>query len=155
YTGGHFADNCRVAEFRRAVLNALAWAAHAEVPPGGVDSTLPGGVADVPSADPAWTPKAPAGANSPAWQEDTDADWVDGGLRQMDTGPTFDATFAYPAGKGKVLAYKGTAVKVGDGGVLFDRGQLRLAAGWTGGYLHHSDRRFGLLNTPEPAGPLA
>src|SRR5438270_163732 len=77
YTGGHFSDNWRVPEHRRAVLNALVWAARGEVPAGGVASKLPGGEADVPSADPAWTPKAPAGANAPAWQKDTDADWVD------------------------------------------------------------------------------
>src|SRR5205814_4365690 len=38
--------------------------------------------------------------------------------------------------------------------VLFDRARVRLAAGWTGGYLKHSSVRFGLLNTPTPAGQL-
>ena len=53
------------------------------------------------------------------------------------------------------MVYKGTAISVGDKGeaaVLFDRNQLRFAAGWTGGFLNHVDRRFGLLNTPTPAG---
>ena len=36
---------------------------------------------------------------------------------------------------------------------MFDRCQLRLAAGWMG-WLKHSDRRFALLNTPTPAGPM-
>ncbi len=31
---------------------------------------------------------------------------------------------------------------------------MRLAAGWTGGFLNHSDARFGLLNTPTPAGKV-
>src|SRR5262249_20925144 len=50
-----------------------------------------------------------------------------------------------------------TAIHVGDRGeaaVLFDRGQMRYAAGWTGAYLVHSDKRFGLLDTPRPAGPI-
>ena len=38
--------------------------------------------------------------------------------------------------------------------MLFDRNQLRFAAVWTGGYLNHSNRRFGLLNTPTPAGSV-
>ena len=36
--------------------------------------------------------------------------------------------------------------------MLFDRNQLRFAAAWTGGFLNHSSRRFGLLNTPTPNG---
>src|SRR5262249_55038059 len=60
--------------------------------------------------------------------------------------------------RGRVRSYKATAIRVGDKGeaaVVFDRNQLRLAAGWTGGYLSHSDVRFGLLNTPTPAGRVA
>jgi hypothetical protein len=106
-------------------------------------------------ADPAWTPPpVEAGA---AWQRQTDADWIDVRLRSMDTGPTFNATFRYPSGGAPVLAYKGTAVRLGEDGkaaVLFDRNRLRWAAGWTGGWLEHSDRRFGLLNTPSPVGPI-
>jgi hypothetical protein len=103
-------------------------------------------------ADPAWTP--PPNSTGEKWQRMTDVDWVDGRLRQMDTGPTFNATFAYPLGQEKRLVYKGTAIKLGSGGMLFDRATLRLAAVWTEGWLQHSDRRFGLLNTPSPAGPL-
>ncbi len=112
--------------------------------------------ADAPSADPAWTPR-PAVGNAPSWEKETDADWTDGRLRRMDTGPTFNATIDYPTWEGKTRSFKATAIKVGDRGeaaVLFDRNQLRLAAGWTGGFLQHSDRRFGLLNTPKPDGPL-
>ncbi|MBY0229253.1 MAG: hypothetical protein K2W96_08255, partial [Gemmataceae bacterium] len=106
-------------------------------------------------ADPAWTPP-PQAAGEP-WERMTDPDWVDARLRKMDTGPTFNGTMQYPHGKGKVTVYKGTAVKVGpkgDNGMVFDRAMLRMAAGWSGGFLHHSDRRFGLLNTPTPAGRL-
>src|SRR5262249_27721042 len=85
-------------------------------------------------------------------------DWVDARFRAMDTGPTFDATFAVRDGVRRQLVYKGTAIRVGDhgeGAWLFDRCQMRWAAGWTGDFLKHSDRRFGLLNTPEPAGVTA
>ncbi len=104
-----------------------------------------------------WTPRPATGKAEP-WEKATDKDWLDPRLRSMDTGPFFDATFDYwgPAGKTKV--YRGTAIKLtpdGKAGVLFDRNQLRLAAGWTGRFLQHSDRRFGLLNTPSPAGTLA
>jgi hypothetical protein len=103
-------------------------------------------------ADPAWTP--PPHATGEKWQRMTDVDWIDPRLRQMDTGPTFNGTFAYPVGDKKFNVYKGTALKVGTGGVLFDRATLRLVAVWSDGWLNHSDRRFGLLNTPTPAGKL-
>ena len=105
-------------------------------------------------ADPAWTPP-PATTGEP-WRRATDVDWVDARLRQMDTGPTFNATMRHPHGRRTATVYKATAIRVGDkgqGAVMFDRCQLRLAAGWTG-WLNHSDRRFGLLNTPTPAGPM-
>jgi putative heme-binding domain-containing protein len=38
FSGGHFFDNWGVENFRRMVLNAILWTAHAEVPPGGVQS---------------------------------------------------------------------------------------------------------------------
>jgi hypothetical protein len=106
-------------------------------------------------ADPAWTPP-PADVGEP-WERETDVDWVDARFRKMDTGPALNATMAYQHGKQRVTVYKGTAIRIGDkgqGGVIFDRNQLRLAAAWTGGWLNHSDRRFGLLNTPSPAGKL-
>jgi hypothetical protein len=106
-------------------------------------------------ADPEWTP--PPKTAGEAWERMTDADWIDPRLRKMDTGPTFNATFAYQHTGKRVLVHKGTAIRIGEkgeGAVLFDRNQLRMAAGWTGGYLNHSDRRFGLLNTPTPAGKL-
>jgi type 1 glutamine amidotransferase len=109
------------------------------------------------SADPAWTPR-PATGNAASWEKENDADWVDGRFRQMDTGPFLGATIDHPGWQGKVRVYKGLAIKVGDkgeGSVVYDRGQLRLSAGWTGGWLEHTDKRFGLLNTPTPVGPLA
>lgn len=104
-------------------------------------------------ADPAWTPP-PATTGEP-WERKADPEWDDARLRLMDTGPTFNGTMRYTHDKGQVTVHKATAIRIGDrgeGGVIFDRNQLRFAAGWTGGFLKHSDRRFGLLNTPTPAG---
>src|SRR5262249_26293357 len=106
--------------------------------------------------DPAWTP--PPVTAGERWERETDVDWIDDRLRKMDTGPTFNATFTYPGPKGRTLAYKGTAIRVGAKGeaaVLFARNQLRLACGWVREFRHHGDRRFGLLNTPSPAGKAA
>jgi hypothetical protein len=40
FTGGHFHDNWGNDEFRRVVLNALVWTASADVPEGGVPSSI-------------------------------------------------------------------------------------------------------------------
>jgi hypothetical protein len=105
--------------------------------------------------DPDWTPPPVAGKAEP-WEKETDADWIDGRFRLMDTGPFLDHTFAYTHAGSRIWSYKGTAIRLGkDAAVLFDRNQLRLAAAWTGGYVQHSSHRFGLLNTPTPAGPIA
>lgn len=101
-----------------------------------------------------WTPRPALGKAEP-WEKATDKDWIDGRFRLMDTGPFLNATLRYPFVKESALLYKGTAIRVGQSsGILFDRATLQLAAAWTGGYLQHSDRRFGLLNTPTPDGKL-
>ncbi|MBL8825246.1 MAG: hypothetical protein JNJ77_21845 [Planctomycetia bacterium] len=109
------------------------------------------------AGDPAWTPR-PASGTFPDWEKAQEQSWVDGRFREMNTGPSFNATFQFPSWSGPELVYKGTALRLGDKGeaaVLFDRSQLRYACGWTGGYLQHSNVRFGLLNTPKPAGTIA
>lgn len=103
-----------------------------------------------------WTPRPATGQAEP-WEKKRDPEWDDARFRLMDTGPFLNATFQYPLGKGKETVYKGTAIRLGekgDAGVIFDRSNLRLAALWTGGYLQHSNRRFGLLNTPTPKGSV-
>ncbi|MGE0374372.1 MAG: DUF6797 domain-containing protein [Planctomycetaceae bacterium] len=126
-------------------------------------------VADAPAKrvldfDPDWTPR-PQKGDVPDYVKETDEHWVDARLREMDTGRTWNATFRYPdAGRagedGKHLlhrSFKGTAIRIGDegeAGIIFDRNQCRWACAWTGDFLHHSDRRFALLNTPEPAGAV-
>ncbi len=90
----------------------------------------------------------------------------------MDTGPFLNATFhvdecvllpgALPIGVrtqiGPQTVFKGTASKLdpeGKSGVIYDRNLCRCVAFWTGGFLQHSDTRFGLLNTPrQPAKSL-
>jgi lysophospholipase L1-like esterase len=119
--------------------------------------------------DPDWTPR-PKEGDLPSYVNETDVDWVDDRLRRMDTGRTFNGTFKYPHGDKTVTCFKGTAIRVGEKGEaawLYDRNQLRWCCAWeceplteptadnpTGftPYLNHSDRRFGLLNTPTPKG---
>ena len=106
------------------------------------------------AGDPAWTPP-PLHGKVEAWEKATDKEWTDERFRAMNTGPFLDATFKYESPKGPVTVYKGTAIKLGDkAAVLYDRGTGRLAASWTGDFLNHSNRRFGLLNTPTPAGTI-
>jgi type 1 glutamine amidotransferase len=40
FTGGHFFANWWIPEFRKLVLNAIAWTAKIDVPPGGIESAL-------------------------------------------------------------------------------------------------------------------
>ncbi len=40
FTGGHFHDNWGNADYRKTVLNALVWLTKAEVPAGGIESTV-------------------------------------------------------------------------------------------------------------------
>ena len=109
-----------------------------------------------PGVDPAladWTPRPATGPAEP-WEKAIEANWVDGRFRAMDTGPFLNCTMDYPLGKGKERVYKATVVKLagGEGGVVFDRSTNRFVAGWGGGWLKHSDARYGLMNTPTPIG---
>jgi len=119
----------------------------------------PGGLGLPVGADPSladWTPRAPKG-KSEAWEIMGDKDWIDARFRSMDTGPALNCTMRYPLGKDGATIFKAIVVKLGDKGeasLAFDRNTLQLAAAWTGGYLNHSDRRFGLLNTPTPKGDM-
>lgn len=48
--------------------------------------------------DPDWTPR-PIEGDVPAYVKETDVDWLDSRLREMDTGRTFNATFKYRHGE--------------------------------------------------------
>ena len=101
-----------------------------------------------------WTP-CPATGIAEEWEKAIEGNWVDGRFRADGHRPFLELHDALPLGKGNELVYKATVVKLGDkGGVVFDRSTMRLAAGWTGGWLTHSDRRFGLMNTPTPKGEM-
>ncbi len=114
--------------------------------PAGLPPGLDPGLAD-------WTPR-PAGKEP--WERATDKDWVDARFRKMDTGPVLNCTMDYPLGAGRQRVYKASVLRFpdGKGGAVFDRSTCQLAAAWSGGYLQHSDRRFGLLNTPFPIGKM-
>ncbi len=116
-------------------------------------AALPAGI-DPALAD--WTPRPATGKAEP-WEKATDKDWIDARFREMNTGPALNCTMRYPLGKGQQTIYKATVVKLGaegNAGLVFDRSTMQITAGWMGGYLNHSDRRFGLLNTPTPKGEM-
>ncbi len=121
-------------------------------PPREVDRpTLPAGV-DPALAD--WTPR-PATGKAETWEKATDPDWVDGRFRLMDTGTTLGCSLKLTRDKSTNIVTKSIVIKLGvdnESGVIFDRATMNMRAGWEGGYLTHGNRRFGLLNTPSPAG---
>src|SRR5688572_799542 len=114
----------------------------------------------VEATDPAladWTPR-PATGFAAAWEKAVERDWIDARFKRTDTGPFFDCTAKYRLPGGWPRVPKAVGLKLGaDGnaGALYDRATMRLLAGWTGGFLNQSDKRYGLLNTPTPKGELA
>ncbi len=99
-----------------------------------------------------WTPRPATGQAEP-WEKMRDPQWDDARFLKTDTGPAFNGTMTYQHGRESVMVYKALAVKLGEkgeAGVIFDRATMRVAAGWTGGFLQHSPHRFALLNTPKP-----
>jgi glucose/arabinose dehydrogenase len=79
----------------------------------------------------------------------------------MDVGPFFSSGLnvpSGPAGPGWRPALKGLSIKVGEkdeATVCFDTERLRMAAGWTGGFLKLPTGREGLEGVPQPLGELA
>jgi type 1 glutamine amidotransferase len=158
FTGGHYFANWWVPQFRKLVLNAIVWTAKGEVPANGVEAVPPPKelFEKPPEFSPDWTPRWPEGKHEP-WEHYTDRDWVDGRFQQMNTGPFLNATVEYAHQGKRQLCFKGTAIRIGDKGeaaILFDRNQLCWAAAWTGDYLQHKATRYGLMNTPKPAGQI-
>ncbi len=102
-----------------------------------------------------WTPR-PAGGKAEPFERMKDPDWDDKRFQATDTGPMLNCTFRYPFGTGQQMAYKATVIKLAGGkaAVAFDRNSLKTVAGWTGGFVNISDKRFGLMNTPTPKGSV-
>ena len=101
-----------------------------------------------------WTPRPAVGKAEP-WEKGIEANWVDDRFQKMDTGPFLNATFKYEFHGNSVKIYKGTAIRLHDvGGIIFDRESLRMMTAWKGGFVSITDKRFGLLSTPEPVGKL-
>ncbi len=102
-----------------------------------------------------WTPRPAIGKGEP-YERMKDPEWDDKRFQLTDTGPVLNCSFRYPVGKDQHMAYKATVIKLdgGKAGVAFDRNTMRMVAGWTGGFVNISERRFGLLNTPSPKGKL-
>ena len=103
-----------------------------------------------------WTPRPAIGKGEP-YERMKDPEWDDKRFQLTDTGPVLNCSFRYPVGNDQQMAYKATVIKLGkngEAGVAFDRNTMRMVAGWTGGFVNISDRRFGLMNTPTPKGEM-
>ena len=103
-----------------------------------------------------WTPRPAIGKGEP-YERMKDPEWDDKRFQLTDTGPVLNCSFRYLVGKDQQMAYKATIIKLGkngEAGVAFDRNTMRMVAGWTGGFVNISDRRFGLMNTPTPKGEM-
>ena len=101
-----------------------------------------------------WTPRPAIGKGEP-YERMKDPEWDDKRFQLTDTGPMLNCSFRYYVGKDSHMAYKATVIKLGkngEAGVAFDRNTMQTVAGWTGGFVNISDRRFGLMNTPTPKG---
>ncbi len=90
-------------------------------------------------------------ANDPTLQ--TDANWIDDRWQKMEIGQFLCAAIETPRQK----TFKGIAIKVGEkaeGAVCFDTDLMRYSAGWIGGFLELSPRRYGLIDAPKPKGEI-
>jgi hypothetical protein len=81
------------------------------------------------------------------WGNEGENDWADDRWNKMEMGPFFSSSLQTAGG----LALKSIAIRVGENreaGVCFDAGQLNLKAGWLGGFLQKSPKRFGVIEMP-------
>ena len=163
FTGGHFQKSWNEKEFRSLMLNAICWTAHVPISAGGVHKKL--------LFNDKWTPRPNLGLKNVP--QERSSDWVDDRIRKMDTGPFYTASIVVPkigeppappqdnrdAVPNPDMVTDAMAIRLGGekglplAGVLFDKQTMVLRSGWTGGFLKHSDRRFGLLVMPAIAAP--
>jgi glucose/arabinose dehydrogenase len=86
-------------------------------------------------------------------EKQKEADWVDARWSQTDFGNFLGSILPLPNGK----VAKGLSVRVGghaEGAVVYDTGSGTLRGGWTDGFLKFSPARYGLIEAPQPGGPV-
>lgn len=131
-----------------------------------------------PSFDDLWTPKGHLGQGAVPPEKETD--WIDGRIRQSDTGPFLTTSLLVPdidaprvpfldrltpikdrsAAPGDDRVVKALAIRVGGSNgapgaaVLFDKETMTLRCGWAGEFLDRSALRYGLLESPRIGGEL-
>ncbi|MEM9701079.1 MAG: hypothetical protein AAF907_01390, partial [Planctomycetota bacterium] len=145
FTGGHFQKNVagETAEpnHRRFLLNAITWTAGLDIPRGGVRTF-----------DELWTPASRADAREP-YEVEKEPDWVDGRVREMNPGPWSFSSLTLPTGEKIVKACAITVPRTGGTKHLAIDTQTGVARlGWSGSFLSHTDRRFGLIDLPSVGG---
>jgi len=85
------------------------------------------------------------------WGIKNDKDWIDARWNNVDVGPIISCALGVPGGN----INKGIAVRLGEkseAGVCFDGERCGIGAAWTGGFVHFSEKRFGLIEPPVASG---
>jgi len=94
-----------------------------------------------------------AAASDDEPQKQKEADWVDERWGQTDLGNFLASNL--PLSNGKIA--KGLSVRVGargEGAVAYDTATGTLRGGWRNGFLKFSHARYGLIEAPQPNGPV-
>lgn len=124
------------------------------------ESPLGNQLAYSPGIESAWTPRSATRPDAPDWEKETDDNWHDDRFDKMKKGSVLGCSMTVPKMLGNdevAYATKGLAISLGENGeagVLFDRANLQLMAGWTGGFVTVPSRRFGLIQHPQPVGDV-
>ncbi len=103
-----------------------------------------------------WTPDINAQWGNPEWRRFGDAKIRDDRFMHTDYGPVYGATIVIRDDDFREItrAHKGLGIRLGGHGdapeamLVYDRNLLQCQGGWIGGYLRHSDERFGLMDIP-------
>ena len=105
--------------------------------------------------DPAWTPRGSTRPGAAPFERESEEDWVDARIEDMDHGPAQAGSFLTPGVPEQEQTERGLALRVGAdgaGAVLFDTELLRWSAAWMGERSQPSPVRFGLLRKPTIGG---
>src|SRR5262249_29832534 len=152
FTGGHFYTNLWIPDFRKLVLNAIAWTAKLEIPTEGVESSLEnftpppsqkikaqpirqaktsGSATNAPTAEKKIRPANPEKDSGKVAKEEA---WKDNRWNQTDVGQFLSSILPTP--NGTVL--KGLSIRVGEndeGALCYDTASAGFRAAWTGKFL--------------------